>query len=84
MNRPEITDEMVMAAAKAYYTHLGWDWEDLQDATRDHEENLAVIVSEFRIVLEAAFALIPAEPLGFCRKTQNCRLADGHEGGCPR
>lgn len=33
---------------------------------------------------EQIAALIPAEPLGFCRKTLNCRLTDGHEGTCPR
>lgn len=23
-------------------------------------------------------------PQGFCTRTQNCRLADGHNGGCER
>lgn len=35
-------------------------------------------------VAELIVALAPPAPLGFCRKTQGCRLTDGHEGTCPR
>lgn len=27
-------------------------------------------------------ALVPTGPLGFCTLDRNCRMADGHEGGC--
>jgi hypothetical protein len=48
-----ITDEMVERLTRAYYTNLGWDWEDLDNAARDHGENLAAILREFRVALEA-------------------------------
>ena len=61
--RQEVPDAAVEAAAKAYYTHLGWDWENLDVEARDHDENLATILREFRIALVAAKPYLVHQPV---------------------
>lgn len=49
-----IPDKAVEAAARAYYEHLGWDWDVLDTDTKDHAASKDVILSEFTVALEAA------------------------------
>lgn len=55
----KISDEAVEKLARTYYGNLGWEWDDLEEAARDHEENLATILREFRVAFEAAAPLLP-------------------------
>lgn len=55
-----ISDEAVEVAAKTYYTNLGWDWDSLDTEAKEHDESKAVILTEFRAVLEAAAPLVLA------------------------
>jgi len=54
MTDPRITDEAVEAAARTYFENLGWDWDELDTDLKDHGENKAAVLREFRAALEAA------------------------------
>jgi hypothetical protein len=51
-------------------------WDELIDLEKDQVRH------EANFILDEAFAAFPAEPLGFCRKTQGCHGSNTHEGGC--
>lgn len=71
----KITDEMVRSANIAYWKAYSLD------STQDLNDDGAEQAISMRAALEAAFATLPR---GFCTKGTNCRLTDGHEGGCVR
>ena len=50
----EITDEAVEAAARKYFTDLGWDWDDIDDDLQDQADSKRTILRQFRRALEAA------------------------------
>jgi hypothetical protein len=62
MNTPVVTDEAVEKLARTYYENLGWDWDDLDTDLKDHDENKATILREFRAALEAAAPLLGTRP----------------------
>jgi len=59
---PVVTDEAVEKLARTYYENLGWDWDDLDTDLKDHDENKATILREFRAALEAAAPLLGTRP----------------------
>jgi hypothetical protein len=63
MTDPRITDEAVEAAARTYFENLGWDWDELDTDLKDHGENKAAVLREFRAALEAALPHLAPQPV---------------------
>lgn len=58
-----VTEQAVEAAARTYYENLGWDWGELSNGRKDHEESKAEILREFEAVLEAVQPYMGVRPV---------------------